>query len=309
MLEMEAGLDRLIAELCALGDDTSLDLASRLNRCQTERRARAAHLTQTGRYPAVWPYRCHSSACWSCRRAILRTWRERASLRFAEADNEDTALITLSLARLGDLCDLPAVVNKLRRDLRNMRDAMAGRSAAWGSVMMMGFVELDAVDPEEVVLLGGGRRAAIPSLPAIGGQPDETLWIPHAHLCVHHPHIDRRCIRQAFEEQWKGTCRVDLRAFHADVSADVNAANCVSYALKFHNSTTYAEAQTADWSMHLSATMWSWLHSRKRGLQPLQVRIGARAGLSGSATHNKLVASMPPAGDGWGSYAGTWVMP
>jgi hypothetical protein len=66
------------------------------------------------------------------------------------------------------------------------------------------------------------------------------------------------------EEQWKGACRVDLRAFHVDVSADVNAANCVAYVLMFHNSTTCAEAPTADWPMRLSATMWSWLHSRKR---------------------------------------------
>jgi hypothetical protein len=188
---MEAHLTEMVAELSTLGDDVSVDLAERLLHCQMERRARAKAFAQTGQPLMRWPYRCKSAACWACRRAIMSKWRGRAEELLADAKSADCSYVTVLLARIGGLSSLREVVKKFRRDLRNIRDGSARKSASWNSLSVMGHIELDALEETDVPLQGSSRRAVVPLVPAVGGRPDTMFWLPHAHLSIHHPHVRR----------------------------------------------------------------------------------------------------------------------
>ncbi len=296
--ELEARLTEIVAELSTFGDDVSVDLAERLLHCQMERRSRAKAFAQTGRPLMGWPYRCKSVACWSCRRAIMSKWRGRAEYLFADAESEDCSFITIMLARIGELSSLTGVVKKLRRDLRNLRDGMARKSASWNALSIMGHIELDALEETDMPLLGSSRQAVVPLLPTIGGRPHTMLWVPHAHLCVHHPDVCREYLKHALAEQWFGLNRVHVGAFDLDRLAEDNAPDCISYGLKFRNSTRFADGIVVDWPLAWSARVWSWLHEQHNGLQPLSVKLGVRSSVvdcmsSLSIMRNSLVNSIP----------------
>jgi hypothetical protein len=138
----------------------------------------------------------------------------------------------------------------------------------------------------------------IPLLPTIGGRPHTMLWVPHAHLCVHHPDVCREYLKHALAEQWSGQNRVHVGAFDRDRLAEDNAPDCIAYGLKFRNSTRFADGIVVDWPLAWSARVWSWLHEQHNGLQPLSVKLGIRSSavdrmLSSSITQHSVVRPMP----------------
>jgi hypothetical protein len=71
--------------------------------------------------------------------------------------------------------------------------------------------------------------------------------------------------------------RVHVGAFDCDRLAEDNAPDCISYGLKFRNSTRFADGIVVDWPLAWSARVWSWLHEQHNGLQPLGVKLGVRS--------------------------------
>jgi hypothetical protein len=269
--ENESKLCSLISELKMFGDDVSFDLAYRLEQCQSERRARSSALPSFG-----WPFRCRSAACWACRRPIISKWQDRARNLFSGRVSEDCSFATIMLARCGTLYPLHNVVMKLRRDLRNIRDALARRNQTWNSMSLIGHIELDAIEQTDFSLLPPDRRSLIPKLPMVGGFHNSIVWIPHAHVSISHPLIPREYLKHALALQWSNPNQVDVREFYAAVDTQDNAAACMGYSLKFRHSTLFIGEHVIDWPASWSAQFWSWLHSRRRGLQPLQVALGVR---------------------------------
>lgn len=272
----ERKLSMLIEELSSFGDDNSMDLADRLSRCQQSRHERWLAYSR-GKVQVSWPYRCRSAACWSCRRAVVARWKDRAACLFAGEQSGSCSFATIMVARIATLFPLQDVVVKLRRDLRNLRDGMARSRFTWNSVSLIGHVELDALQQSDIPLLPGNRREMVQSLPIIGGEPDAVAWIPHAHICIRHPQLRRSQIETAFAEQWRGAGRVHVEGFDLSRLAEDNAADCIGYGLKFRDTTMFSGGIILDWSSTWSAHFWSWLHARRRGLQPIQIALGARA--------------------------------
>lgn len=264
---MEQEATDLINALRDLGDE---ELAGRLWRCQQGRAEK--RLAQQAGIKTGWPAMCRSVACPSCRRWLGRSWREKAVDRFVEADNAECSHATIMLARTGDLHAVREVVRDLRVGLRNLRDRRAARSRHWSSAAAYGLVEVDAHHPDDFILLPPRRREVIQALPVIGTGP--VVWVPHAHLCFHHPHMDREELRDALRGQWDGVSgRVDVRAFHTG-DADVNAANIVSYAAKMSMTTCLMDGVEEPWPVTWRAYYWSWLCGFRAGLAPMRLRMG-----------------------------------
>jgi hypothetical protein len=264
-IEQEAS--DLITALRDLGDD---DLAGRLWRCQRHRIEKKQ--AQQAGIRTGWPAMCRSVACPSCRRWLGRTWRERASSRFMEADSTTCSHATIMLACTGDLDVVHDVVRDLRVALRNLRDRSASRARRWATVEAYGLVEVDAHHADDLALLPPRRREVVQELPVLGHGP--VVWVPHAHICLHHPHLDRHELRDALRVQWSGhPGRVDVEPFKAG-EADLNAANIVGYAAKMTMMTTYKDGLEESWPVTWRATYWSWLCGLRAGLAPLRLRMG-----------------------------------
>ena len=114
----------VIAALYEIGDT---DLAARLERCMAARQQR--------HYGDGWPYSCRSSACFWCRRAIIRGWW--AGIRYW---SETATTSSLAIVTIRPPATLPEAVRWLRRGLRDVRDRTARRFRRWRTVSIAGLV-------------------------------------------------------------------------------------------------------------------------------------------------------------------------
>jgi hypothetical protein len=105
---------------------------------------------------------------WPAGHVVVPSWQNGANALIVFSPmrkSEDCSYVTILLARIGDLSSLPEICKKLRRDLRNVRDGMARKSASWNSLSFLGHIELDALEETDVPLLGSSRRAVVRSFP------------------------------------------------------------------------------------------------------------------------------------------------
>jgi hypothetical protein len=212
-------------------------------------------------------FRCECRQPLPCRRIICTPMisSSRNRLRFIRPSPTQGCGLYLCLkefsglrsARCGTLYPIHKVVIKVRRDLRNVRDAMARKSQSWNSLSLIGHVELDAVEQADICLLPPPRRGLIQTLPSIGGMPDSMIWVLHAHVCIHHPCVPREYIRHALALQWGCLNQIDVRDFYPDCEADESAANRIGYAQKSRHSTEFLGKWVADWPVSWSAQFWS----------------------------------------------------
>lgn len=273
----DARLLHLLSALRKIGSPDAQHLADRLHRCRAGRLARRGDVASALR----WPWRCRSVACWACRSAITGRKSRQAHEDFEGRDNADCSYATIVLARVGDLSSIRDLVRGARRDVRNLRDTRSRLvGPRWRSVEFRGVVEVDAIHPMDTHLLEENRRELIPSLPQIGAAAD-VVWLPHMHLTVHHPGLDRAELHNALTRQWPGEHRVHVRAFDLDNDASVNAWQTTGYSLKHRMSNKFRCTHERsvwvieEWPMSWQAAYYAWMHSMRRGLQPLTIRVGA----------------------------------
>lgn len=270
---MEAETSLLIEALKSSNDLVCRDLAQRLWRCQQARLERRRGIPSRG----LW--RCRSPACAFCRTGLVRKKQAGASEKIGHAANADCYLVTVLLARSEVLEVMRNVVSNLRRALRNLRNRRARQDPRWGSVEMIGRIEIDAVLAQDLPELPPRRRQAVEALPiaARAVYPDlSVVWIPHAHIAVHAPGLAITDLQNAFQRQWPGAGRVGVRRFLPGEAGD-NAGRVIAYACKHEMCTTLKDGFEFKWPMALEAMYWGWLHRLKRGLQPLKFKLGRTA--------------------------------
>jgi hypothetical protein len=173
--EMEmayATQQEVIAALYEIGDT---DLADRLERCMTARQQR--------HYGTGWPFSCRSSACFWCRRAMIRGWW--AGIRYW---SETAAASSLAIISVLSPAGLPDAARRLRRGLRDIRDRTAGRWKRWRSVSFAGLISGDhkaliiiaheGIDRYEVL---GVLRRRWPSVVVKEPEQEEPTWLMTAY--------------------------------------------------------------------------------------------------------------------------------
>jgi hypothetical protein len=263
--------DAEVAAIFATSPDPALRaLAERMMRCQQSRAERSRQRDLRDVMRQGWGYQCKTLACTACRRAHhVREWQVKVHDRFTGADNEACSHVTIHLARVGDLNDIREVVAGVRRALRDLRDRQARQRRRWRSIEVAGAVEVDAMAQDDVPLLLSDRAAMLPSLPMVGAA-GSVIWLPHLHAAVHHPDVDREELRAALEARWEGPHRVDVGEFHTDKLAGENAAYINGYAFKF-DARTNTNGIEEPWPVSRRTEWWGWLHSLRRGLEPLRV--------------------------------------
>jgi len=69
---------------------------------------------------------------------------------------------------------------------------------------------------------------------------------------------------------------VDVRELHEDKEACENISDLIGYILKHPDSSTLRDDFETRWPIAWKARYYTWLYSRNRGLQPLQVSLGPK---------------------------------
>ena len=279
-------LCELIDGLNAMATPGALDLANRLTRCRASRIQRRGDVVSA----MQWGYRCRTVACWSCAKSRIARKALRVMDAFSTAENDDCSLLTVCLSRTSDLELMSPIVRCARKAVRNLRDRYAAKDPYWNSVSLAGAVEIDSVASDDVMLLPPLRRELVSMLPMVGVAEGSTLWLPHMHLCVHHPDVDRDEIRDAFATRFLGNHRVDVTPFRHDptdlaegyTEAEINAYHTGNYAFAQDCNTSFTDpydrgsSVREQWPIAWKAEYFVWLHETGRSLQSLQVVVGAR---------------------------------
>lgn len=117
-----------------------------------------------------------------------------ALCRFHDAAVHDLSLVTIAGSYATDMEAVRIEVRRIRRSLRDLRDATAEKRSSWRGVRIAGVVEL---------------------LPC--GNHGPLLVRSVAGLLVHHPRVARRRIERVMQEWFSGSGRdVDVGPYRAD---------------------------------------------------------------------------------------------
>lgn len=274
----------LAEELRRDGRPEWTELATRIEKCHAASIRRARWRSDAGSMlGADYQYRCKTLACPGCRRSVVRNAQKQSFHHFHGIDGDDASLVTIVLARCGDMAAVREVTRRGRRRLRDLRDELAGRSPAWSATEFSGYVELDAV-PADCPSLLSERQQMLQDLPAESWpEAGGVLLIPHAHVVCHHPGVSRANLERVLMDAYPGARRVDVASFHEDLPAEDSAANITGYALKFRFSGLSIIGEEP-WPMRWRALVLGALFEWRRGLEPLRVAIGRQAA-SASGLH------------------------
>lgn len=265
----------------ALRDIGEIELASRVWSCAENRaeKRRLQSMALPG-WTTTRGWRCDRLACPSCRRRAVNIERNAAAEIFEGMDNRDCSLLTITLARVGDLAMVRDVIQRAKQMLQQARRRLARADDAWAHLTVVGYVEVDAVATARLSERPPQVRSVIESLTMIGD--GDTTWVPHLHLSVHHPGIDRSSLREALTKLWPGDRRTDVQAFHSTRSASRNASRITTYGLKHRHETLLdtveVEGQrgrvSEPWLMKVRAEYYRWLCCSVRdGFRALRVRL------------------------------------
>ena len=191
------------------------------------------------------------------------------------------ALLTIVVGVVGDIHDMDALVQKARRDLRNVVNIRRSAQRTWEAFEFLGWLEVDAVHSDDVQHLLLDRRVLLSALGA-GVGIDGPVWIATLHAVVRHSRIDWQEVLSAFAAQWPLPAQVDVQPFREHLLPGQNLANCVNYALK-HQAVTKVGLQSEPWPRVWMATFYTWLHewspSFKRSRFMMKRRVAAKTKL------------------------------
>lgn len=234
------------------------DLALRLRRCGS---------LSNGTYG--WLYRCRLPSCPGCRSMYATRHRRKASEMFLGAKNDEMALVTVVLGVVGNLADMDALLSKGRRDLRNAVNARRATRAAWGSLELLGWIEVDAVHSDDLQFVAAERRELLASLGA-GVGTSGPIWVATFHAVVRHERIDWQEVRSVLAAQWPRRAQVHVQPFHSHLSPAQNLANCVNYAVK-HQAVTKLGTRTEPWPATWLVAYYTWLHDWSPSFKRLRI--------------------------------------
>jgi hypothetical protein len=222
--------------------------------------------------------RCNVPACPSCRSRHATGKRKKVQELFAGADRDRCAHVTVVfevLPQLGapDGGDMDRAVQKARRDLRNFLDRMRAKSPRWHNMTLVGWLEVDALDPSDLPVIGTDRRELLSALGARQGTTS-PLWVPTLHALVRFDDLGWQDLQHAFASQWAHPRQVKVEKFYDHLTIDQSVENLVSYALK-HRCTTSIDGAHHPWPGRWMVEFYEWLDEWSAGLKRTQFKIGA----------------------------------
>ena len=218
---------------------------------------------------------CRSPACPRCRDHYIARQRRDIQTHFQDVGNSELVLVTIILGGCQNTWDIGRIVEKGRRDLRNLVNRHRRTSPLWNDFEIVGWLETDAYDPSDLCLLGSDKSRQLTELISDGMKLDRPIWVPTIHAIARIPsEIKRKDVRSIFSKQWGAHHQTDIRSFYFDRSTDSNISSVVNYANKSEKMTGPAGLRVP-WNTSWQANFHTWMHQYSRGFRSLKIKIGS----------------------------------
>lgn len=244
---------------------------------------------------------CRKVGCAKCREKYALRQIAEVQNRFAAMTNEQMASLTIVFAAKGAVDEIADVYEAGRKKLRNLCDAMRRKSDRWADLEIVGWLEVDAVAPEDLDKLPPERRELLDAIDeaycVARGMP---IWIVTMHGIAKLGDGRFGDFEAALSSTWRAPRQTKLRPFHDDKTPDQNIANLVLYALKHdccstfwfqRDDGTFGEVDEA-WPGSWRAAHYEFIESWSRGFQSTRINIGLRG--KKRTVHSPQVEADPP---------------
>jgi len=144
-------------------------------------------------------------------------------------------MVVLGVTRPGEVEDITDIWNEAKRDLRNVVDRRRRKSPSWEAVELALWLEVDAVDVQDIACLGSDKRRQVGELRAIPFDATGPVFIVTCHgVLFLGPEVTLDEAQGVFSSYWDRHNQVNVRIFHDNKEFYKNIGHVVNYPQK-HN--------------------------------------------------------------------------
>jgi hypothetical protein len=224
-------------------------------------------------------FTCRTPGCASCRGRYIGAQFRDARKRFADADNDDMAFVTIVVGATSDVSEISDIFQKFRKDFRNVVDSNRRQRRGWDGVEFVLWLETDAFSAEDFLLLGPDKRSQLGEMIPIFLNMSGPVWVVTVHGIARLNGLEHQHVRQQLEERWSGHKQVDVARFFGDRSKEQNLRYTINYALK-HECRVHLGNVEMEWGKGWAASYYGFLSTWSRGFQSLRISINPKGSKS-----------------------------
>ncbi|WP_332655678.1 hypothetical protein [Brevundimonas sp.] len=286
-IEAQSATRELIA---ALATGPSSPLRSRLRKCGTSTEYKNS-------------VACGAVACAKCRETYVRKQVAAVQAALAGANNDDLVMVSIVLELVGSVTEIGPSFASAKRKLRNIIEQNRRSRASWCDLQVVGWMEVDAFEPERFVDLLPHKKAQFEAMgvPYAGEGP---VWVTTLHGIVSLAGVDRHALARELERGWSIATQVHAQPFDGARSVSDNINSVVRYSLK-HRSVSNAHVTGPEpWTVVWRKAYYEYLNQWSRSFQSVRVWIRPRSYLanidefeqqemSGNETVERYLEPMP----------------
>lgn len=219
---------------------------------------------------------CGAVACAKCRERYINRQISILQEAFSGVDNTGLVFVTVVLELTGSVEYIGGIFQQFRRKLRNIIDKNRRRSRAWADLQIVGWLEVDAFDPERFADLPPRKKEQAEAMGLPFYQATTPTWVVTFHGIVSLGAVERQELARELEERWPAPGQVHVQPFHMDKAPSKNLNSLVRYCLKHEHTTATTVSGAEPWAMAWKVEYYEYLNRWSRGFQSLRIWIKSR---------------------------------
>ena len=219
---------------------------------------------------------CGAVACAKCREKYIARQVGVLQEAFADVDNSGLVFVTIVLELTDWVEDIGGIFQKSRRKLRNMVDKKRREARAWTAFQLVGWLEVDAFDPERFADLPPRKKEQAEAMGLPSYQGNTPTWVVTFHGIACLGAVERQELARELEERWPAPGQVHVQPFHQDKPPSDNLNSLVRYSLKHEHTTATTVSGAEPWAMAWKVDFYEYLNRWSRGFQSLRIWIKPR---------------------------------
>ncbi len=219
---------------------------------------------------------CGAVACAKCRERYVVRQVSALQEAFGEASNSEMAFVTVVLEITGWVEDIGEIFLRSRRKVRNIIDKKRRQSRAWADLQIVGWLEVDAFDPERFVDLPPRKKAQAEAMGLPPYRGTTPTWVVTFHAIASLGSVERQELARELGRHWSAPDQVHVQPFHENKSISNNINSLVRYCLKHENSTATTVSSAEPWEMAWRVEFYEYLNRWSKGFQSMRMWIKPR---------------------------------
>lgn len=227
---------------------------------------------------------CGAVACAKCREKYIARQVGVLQEAFADADNSSLVFVTIVLELTDWVEDIGSIFQQSRRKLRNMVDKKRREARAWTAFQLVGWLEVDAFDPERFADLPPRKREQAEAMGLPLYQGNTPTWVVTFHGIASLGSVERQELARELEARWSAPGQVHVQPFHEDKPTSDNLNSLVRYSLKHEHTTATTVSGAEPWAMAWKVEFYEYVNRWSPGFKSLRIWIKPRR--SDSERHN-----------------------